>query len=80
MRACVFYDYARAKIWMSSSVGGLFPLESSFGQSNCAAACSEVAWGEVLVSFDRVCVDHIYFCQNIKHFLFYSIFLWILKL
>lgn len=64
----MLYGYARAKIWVRSSVGGLFPLESSFGQGNCAAACSEVAWGEILIYFlsDGVCVDHIYFCQNIK--------------
>lgn len=82
MRTCVFYGYAGAKIRMSSGVGGLFLLESSFGQCNYAVTCSEVAWGEILISFlfDRVCVDYMYFCQNIKHLLFHSTFLWILKL
>lgn len=58
----------------------VFLLEKSFGQCSCAAACSEVVWGKyhtrISFLFDRVYVDHIYFCKSLLH----SSFSCILKL
>lgn len=58
----------------------VFLLEKSFGQCNCAAVCSEIVWGKyhtrISFLFDRVYVDHIYFCKSLLR----SNFLCILKL